>query len=284
MLVQQQVQDVENTAEDEDEDNEVSAEPTPPSPTPATSPLSSTQEHIPSPPQAQTAQLSSPPPQQSSQTTDILKYEDASKQGEEIAELDADKDVTLVDAEEDMNANDFNESEPAEVEEVIEVVTAAKLMTEVVTTATTTITAAQVPKASAPRRRRSVVIQDPKETATASVIMHTEVNSKDKGNGILTEEPKPLKRQARKNMMIYLKNMAGFQMDFFKVNDDDDVFTEATPLASKVPVVDYQIHHENNKPYYKIIKADGTHKLFLSFITLLKNFDREDLEMLWKLV
>nr|GEX22152.1 hypothetical protein [Tanacetum cinerariifolium] len=68
------------------------------------------------------------------------------------------------------------------------------------------------------------------------------------------------------------------------VNDDDDVFTEATPLASKVLVVDYQIHHENNKPYYKIIRADGTHKLFLSFITLLKNFDREYLEMLWKLV
>nr|GEX31523.1 hypothetical protein [Tanacetum cinerariifolium] len=68
------------------------------------------------------------------------------------------------------------------------------------------------------------------------------------------------------------------------VNDDDDVFTEATPLASKVPVVDYQIHHENNKPYYKIIRADGTHKLFLSFITLLKNFNREDLKTLWTLI
>nr|GEV63929.1 xylulose kinase-1 [Tanacetum cinerariifolium] len=67
-------------------------------------------------------------------------------------------------------------------------------------------------------------------------------------------------------------------------NNDDDVYTEATPLASKVPVVDYQIHHENNKPYYKIIRAYGTYKLFLSFITLLKNFDREDLETLWKLV
>nr|GEU86295.1 hypothetical protein [Tanacetum cinerariifolium] len=68
------------------------------------------------------------------------------------------------------------------------------------------------------------------------------------------------------------------------VNDDDDVFTETTPLASKVPVIDYQIHHKNNKPYYKIIRADGTHKLFISFITLLKNFDREDLETLWTLV
>nr|GEW17617.1 hypothetical protein [Tanacetum cinerariifolium] len=52
----------------------------------------------------------------------------------------------------------------------------------------------------------------------------------------------------------------------------------------KVPVVDYQIHQEHNKPFYKIIRADGTHQLFLSFITLLRNFDREDLEMPWKLV
>nr|GEX36723.1 hypothetical protein [Tanacetum cinerariifolium] len=68
------------------------------------------------------------------------------------------------------------------------------------------------------------------------------------------------------------------------VDDADDVFTGTTPLATKVHVFYYQIHHENNKPYYKIIRADGTHKLFLSFITLLKNFGREDLEMLWKLV
>nr|GFD12431.1 hypothetical protein [Tanacetum cinerariifolium] len=92
---------------------------------------------------------------------------------------------------------DTDEAKPAEVEEVIEVFTATKLMTEVVTTAPTTITAAQVPKASAPMRRRGVVIQDPEETAIASVIVHTEVKSKDKGNGILIEELKPLKRQAQ---------------------------------------------------------------------------------------
>nr|GEY79224.1 hypothetical protein [Tanacetum cinerariifolium] len=63
------------------------------------------------------------------------------------------------------------------------------------------------------------------------------------------------------------------------VNDeDDDVFTNATPLGRKVPVVDYQIVMINNKPRYKIIKADETHQLYISFITLLKNFDREDLE------
>nr|GEV91308.1 putative ribonuclease H-like domain-containing protein [Tanacetum cinerariifolium] len=63
-------------------------------------------------------------------------------------------------------------------------------------------------------------------------------------------------------------------------NDDDDVYAEATPLSRKVHVVDYEIYKENNKPYYKIIRADGSHQLFLSFLSLLRNFDREDLEMI----
>nr|GEY83338.1 hypothetical protein [Tanacetum cinerariifolium] len=63
-------------------------------------------------------------------------------------------------------------------------------------------------------------------------------------------------------------------------NDDDDVYTEATPLALKVHVVDYEIQTENNKPYYKIKRADGSHQLYL----MLRNFDRDDLEVLWQLV
>nr|GEV31999.1 hypothetical protein [Tanacetum cinerariifolium] len=67
-------------------------------------------------------------------------------------------------------------------------------------------------------------------------------------------------------------------------NDEDDVYTEATPLALKVPIVDYEIYTENNKPYYKIKRADGSHQLYLSFLSMLRNFDREDLEVLWRLV
>nr|GEW73622.1 hypothetical protein [Tanacetum cinerariifolium] len=54
-------QDVEDAAEDEDNVNKVSAEPTPSSPTPATPPPPPQQDHIPSPPQAETAQPSSLP-------------------------------------------------------------------------------------------------------------------------------------------------------------------------------------------------------------------------------
>nr|GEW34366.1 hypothetical protein [Tanacetum cinerariifolium] len=138
--------------------------------------------------------------------------------------------LDLEHAEKVHSMQDTNEAEPAKVKEVIKVVIAAKLMTEVVTTVATTITVAQVPKASAPRRRRS------------------------------SEE----ERKARQ----YSHEISSFKKE------------TSTPLASKVPVVDYEIHHEHNKPYYKIIRADETHQLFISFITLLKNFDREDLEML----
>nr|GEW28459.1 copia protein [Tanacetum cinerariifolium] len=67
-------------------------------------------------------------------------------------------------------------------------------------------------------------------------------------------------------------------------NKDNDVYIEATSVARKVSVVDYQIIEMNNKPYYKIIRADDTHQLYISFLTLLRNFDREDLEALWSLL
>nr|GEW00161.1 retrovirus-related Pol polyprotein from transposon TNT 1-94 [Tanacetum cinerariifolium] len=194
-----------------------------------------------------------------------------------------------------------DEPEPAELKEVIEVVTIAKLMTKVVIAATpvaSTITAAP----SAVRRRKWVVIRDLEETATPSV--HYEPKSKDKRKGILVEEPKPLEKQAQiKQDEAYAKKKSKSseqqaakkqkldeEVEELKKhlqivpNEEDGVYTEATPLALKVPVVDYQIHTENHKPYYKIIRAYGTHQLFLSFISLLRNFDREDLEMLWQIV
>nr|GEX76799.1 hypothetical protein [Tanacetum cinerariifolium] len=74
------------------------------------------------------------------------------------------------------------------------------------------------------------------------------------------------------------------RLEIVQDEDDDNVFVEATPLAQKVPVVDYQIVVIDNKPKYKIIRADDTHQIYISFTTLLNNFDRKDLENLWKIV
>nr|GFA26105.1 hypothetical protein [Tanacetum cinerariifolium] len=282
--------------------------------------------------------------------------EQAEKQAE-IYHLDLDHPSKVLSMQED----------DSKVQEVVEVVTTAKLITEVVTAATSQVSAASATisaaKLSIPaaaltvvtaytRRRKRVIISDPEKELSSKTPAETP-KLKDKGK-VIKKKPQT-ESEARKNMMVYLKNTAGYKLDFFKgmsydeirlifqarfdanmrflfksreeieeedrevlksinetpaqkvakrrklneeaqevedlmkhlevVNDeDDDVFTEATPLARKVPVVDYQIVLKNNKPRFKIIKADETHHLYISFITLLKNFDREDLENLWGIV
>ncbi|GKA40946.1 hypothetical protein Tco_0733539 [Tanacetum coccineum] len=64
-------------------------------------------------------------------------------------------------------------------------------------------------------------------------------------------------------------------------DDGDDVTTYATPLSTKSPtIVDYKIHKEGKKSFFQMIKADGKHRMYLTFGNMLKNFDREDLEVL----
>nr|GEU42690.1 hypothetical protein [Tanacetum cinerariifolium] len=288
-----------------------------------------------------TTQPPPPPLQDLPSTSQVLPTPPPSPIGGIVANIDADEDVTLKDvaavakdvatvekdAEIEENADD-DELEPIELKEVVEVVTTAKLMTEVVTTASATITDATTlitaftitTTPSAARRRKRVVIRDPEETATPSIIIHSEPKSKDKGKGIVVEEPKPLKKQAQieQDKAYARKNMAGFKMDYFKGISYDDIrpifkkkfnsnvaFLEKTreqmeekdnkalkrasksqaeKATKKVPVVDSEIYTENNKPYYKIIRADGSPQLFLSFLILLRNFDIEDLEVLWQLV
>nr|GFB02295.1 hypothetical protein [Tanacetum cinerariifolium] len=60
--------------------------------------------------------------------------------------------------------------------------------------------------------------------------------------------------------------------------DEDDVTINATPLSSKSPtIIDYMIHKEGKKNYFKITRADGNFKLYLTFGKMFKNFNREDL-------
>ncbi|GKA25702.1 hypothetical protein Tco_0711811, partial [Tanacetum coccineum] len=69
------------------------------------------------------------------------------------------------------------------------------------------------------------------------------------------------------------------------VPDKEEVEIDAIPLATKPPsIVDWKIHKEGKKIYYQIIRADGSSKMYLVFSHMLKSFDREDLETLYKLV
>nr|GEZ37646.1 xylulose kinase-1 [Tanacetum cinerariifolium] len=149
------------------------------------------------------------------------------------------------------------ESKPAEVQEVVDVVTTAKLITKVVTAASTTISAVDVPIPAAitvaaskltigpSRRTKGVVIRDPEESSTTTtlnlLLLLAELNKNIEWDEVIDhvkkkakEDPavkryQALKRkpqteaQTRKNMMIYLKNVVGFKMDYFKGMSYDDI-------------------------------------------------------------
>nr|GEU74286.1 hypothetical protein [Tanacetum cinerariifolium] len=67
--------------------------------------------------------------------------------------------------------------------------------------------------------------------------------------------------------------------------DDDEVTIKAKPIYSKSPtIVDYNIFKEGKKNYFKIIRANGNSQNYLTFRTMFKNFNREDLEVLRSIV
>ncbi|GJQ95526.1 putative ribonuclease H-like domain-containing protein [Tanacetum coccineum] len=69
------------------------------------------------------------------------------------------------------------------------------------------------------------------------------------------------------------------------IHDEEEVTVDDIPLATKPPsIVDWKIVKEGKISYYQIIRADGSSKMYSAFIQMLRSFDREDLETLWKLV
>nr|GEU45247.1 hypothetical protein [Tanacetum cinerariifolium] len=181
-------------------------------------------------------------------TSEDTVMDDASNQGRIIDEMDKDDAVALMDDKEEEKKEEeakvveddqvqgrqakiykididhaskvlsMQEDEPAEVQEVVDVVTTAKLITEVVTAASETITAASIIISSAKpqvlaatitvapvrvaaastRRRKRVVIRDPEDES--STVIPADTKSKDKGKGIIVEEPKPLKKKQQVKM------------------------------------------------------------------------------------
>nr|GEX36402.1 hypothetical protein [Tanacetum cinerariifolium] len=197
-----------------------------------------------------------------------------------IAKMDQDADVVLEEAKEvadeakaGQDAKE-DESEPAEVQEVVDVVTIAKIITEVVTGASETITAASTTitaaKAqlhaaharvtAAPSRRRKRAKEDP--TAKRYQAMKRKPQTE---------------AQARKNIMVYLKNIDGFKIDYFKGMSYDDI----RPVFEK--------HFDSNVAFLQKtkehIKEEVSRALKRINETPAKRVvKREDLEALWSLV
>ncbi|GKC11744.1 hypothetical protein Tco_1008526, partial [Tanacetum coccineum] len=139
--------------------------------------------------------------------------------------------------------------------------------------------------------------------------------------------------QARKNIMIYLKNMAGYKMEVEKTKtkriaeetllqesfnklktveasrsepiqeqpteEPKELFeeelkkmleivlveeTKAEALQVKYPIINWEIHTEGSRKYWKIIMARNITEAYQVFEDMLKGFDREYLVTLWSLV
>nr|GEV61808.1 hypothetical protein [Tanacetum cinerariifolium] len=69
------------------------------------------------------------------------------------------------------------------------------------------------------------------------------------------------------------------------IPDKEGVLIDAIPLAVKPPsIVDWKMIKEGKKTYYKIIRVDGSSKMYLVFSHMLKDFEKEYVQTLWKLV
>ncbi|GKD91939.1 hypothetical protein Tco_1371776 [Tanacetum coccineum] len=94
-----------------------------------------------------------------------------------------------------------------------------------------------------------------------------------------------LKQESTLKQKMDDKETAELQSLMKIVPDEEEVAIDVIPLATKPPtIVDYKIIKEGKISNFQIIRADRSSKRYSAFIQMLKSFDREDLETLWKLV
>ncbi|GKB45571.1 hypothetical protein Tco_0896324, partial [Tanacetum coccineum] len=123
---------------------------------------------------------------ESSDEASLGNQEDASKQRRKIDDIDADAGITLDMAEKEVSTADL-------VTTAGEVVTTANVEVSTASPTTATITTVELTLAqtlaelkSARPKTRGVVMQEPSESI---IITTTTISSKDKGKGIMVEEP-----------------------------------------------------------------------------------------------
>nr|GFA52424.1 hypothetical protein [Tanacetum cinerariifolium]GFA52442.1 hypothetical protein [Tanacetum cinerariifolium] len=191
------------------------------------------------------------------ETNEGIELEVGQEKCAEIEGRQADTQAEIYNIDLDHSSKVLSMQEDIEVQEAVKVVTTAKLITEVVTAAANQVAAASAPipaakpkvlkivvaPAVSTRKRKGVVIRDPEEELHDDTPAET-LSVKDKGKGILIEDPKPMKKkdqiemdaeyhefkkkpqsksEARKNMISDLKNTEGFKMEFFKGKTYDQI-------------------------------------------------------------
>nr|GEV49588.1 putative ribonuclease H-like domain-containing protein [Tanacetum cinerariifolium] len=282
---------------------------------------------------------------------DWIIDEDASKQGGKIAAIDAGEGITLVDVEIDkdvvaMDAESqgrLNQEDVNAASKGVSVISAPELVSvveqivfddeDVTMTMAQTLIKLKVEKAKLLDEHIAQKLHDEEfddkeeninRSAVAEQVQERHLDSIKKYQNL---KKKPVSiAQARKNMIIYLKNMVGYKMEFFRgmtydkesfkklkaaevsgsestqeipsndpkeMNEEDlQNMLEIVPvpefkvkaLQVKYPIIDWEIHTEGSRIYWKIIRVRGITEAYQIFEDMLKGFDREDHVALWNLV
>nr|GEU62186.1 ribonuclease H-like domain-containing protein [Tanacetum cinerariifolium] len=210
-----------------------------------------------------------------------------SNKGKKIANIDADAEVNLenvynLDMAHEETVLSMQDVTDADVKEV-----AKEMVKEESTTRTISL------KSQAKDKGKAKLVKKPgiQKSRKAQIVINEEVarrieaewnaDMKDNQKGdelkqdntekqILEEQQEA--KELKKNLEIVL-------------DDEDDVFVNVTPLSSKPPtIMDYKIYKKGKKEHFQIIRENGNHRMYLTFSTMLKNFNREDLKVLWKIV
>nr|GEY54282.1 hypothetical protein [Tanacetum cinerariifolium] len=242
---------------------------------------------------------------ESSVDTVVGSQEDASKQRGEIETIDADEDVTLVDVEtQDEEVAYMDVELQGRIDQDDEVNAASKGVSVAEPT-----------------------VSDDEEVTMTNRVYQVQERHLDNIRKYQSLKKKTVSiAQARKNMIIYLKNMIGYKMEHFrgmtydnesfkklkavevsgsdsiqeipsndpKETSEEDVQNmleiilvsefKVEALQVKYPIIDWEIHFEGSRTYWKIIRVGEITEAYQSFKDILKGFDIEDLVALWNLV
>ncbi|GKC03211.1 hypothetical protein Tco_0994821 [Tanacetum coccineum] len=241
--------------------------------------------------------------------------EDASKQGR-INAIDAYDDITLVSVQDDADKEMFdvdalngeevfvagqNENVVKEVVDAAQVSTAAT--TVIITTEEITLPQALEALKTSKPKVKGIFFQEPGKSTTTTTISSQQ--SQDKAE--FDEEERLAREKAEKEQEANIALIETWDDIQAKINvdhqlaerlqvqeqeelssiqdDEEEVTINVIPLAVKSPsIVGWKIHKDGRKSYYQIIRADGKSQMYMIFSHMLKSFDKEDLETLYKLV
>nr|GEV58761.1 hypothetical protein [Tanacetum cinerariifolium] len=183
----------------------------------------------------------------------VLWFKEIKKGGGRIKAIDADEDITLMDAETHVDLG----------------VKLQGRKDDVSATATKEASAAKpTPDKDVEEPQKKRVVEETMLQESFKKLKAVEISGSHSTQDNPTHDPKEMFEEDVQNMLEIVI------VSEFKVE----------ALQVKYPLIDWEIHSEGSRTYWKIIRVGGITEAYQSFEDMLKGFDREDLDALWRFI